>query len=871
MFRIAHLASAFLLTSSAVVHAQPPSAASPDWFPFTISALDDLPAALDLSSLNEKPAGRNGFIRPQGENLTDDRGQPWRYFGTNLTASACFPSAEQAPKIAAHFAKTGINLIRFHFLDQNWTGIQLARTDGQPGLNPEALARLDFFFAELKKNGIFANFNLHVGRVYAGTPQGAPDMSKGVDNIYPPFVDALKDYARDLLTHVNPHTGLAYRDDPAVAIVEVNNENTLLMNSFWPAKVTGPVHESVLKQWQEWTGKTYAGDDAKLRAAWGTKQDTPGPNLLTNGTLKDNATGWTLDQAGGASSAFSPAAEGNGIRLTVAKAGTESWHGQIAHPRVPLTAGKTYRLRFRARASDTHHIFTCTQQDSAPYEVAGLWENFQVTPAWQDYRLTFTAKSTDLSNVSLRFGPATATGWFEFADVYLDEYSDGFLPASATLATGIPLPDEKASTAVLRDYYRFLAEKELDYAKEMHRFLKEDLKVKCLVSHSHIFFGALLGVRREGLASDVVNANAYYWHPEFSGGMWDMKNWTISQAVLSKDATGGVLAELAIQRVAGKPFAITEWDVPAPTDSIAESLPILSSYAAWQGWCGLTLYTFAHSDKEYTDDHFHSFFNYQGHPGKRATIPFAALLFRTGAVAPGKERATFTVPAAALLEDIATNRGNIWSNWRRFFQAIGHDGSQALKRQTAITIDEAAPATTVPAMQNASPKDTPAISDHGQITWGSGDGVARVVSPNLLFATGSLSDRTIPLGPYTLKTENLSGDNFAVCGLIPLDGQPLATSSKLLGLALRRAENEGMGWNANRKTVSDQWGRGPSLVLGYRATLSFPEGTSWRVTPLGPDGQPTQKPSAPTNVWSIAPSDRTVWWLIEKAPAKESP
>ena len=36
-----------------------------------------------------------------------------------------------------------------------------------------------------------------------------------------------KDYARLLLTHVNPYTQLASKDDPAVAMLEINNEVTL--------------------------------------------------------------------------------------------------------------------------------------------------------------------------------------------------------------------------------------------------------------------------------------------------------------------------------------------------------------------------------------------------------------------------------------------------------------------------------------------------------------------------------------------------------------------------------------------------------------------------------------------------------------------
>ncbi len=842
----------------------PPSPTTPGWFPFTISTLDDSPALLDLSSLNDSSAGRHGFIRARGESLTDDRGQPWRYFGTNFVAESCFPTSAEARKIAGHLAKCGINLVRFHFLDENWSGVQLVRKDGQPGLDPEPLARLDFFFAELKKHGIFANLNLHVGRKYPDQPKGAPDMSKGIDNIYPPYVEALKQYARDLLTHVNPHTGLAYRDDPAVAIVEVNNENTLLFNPWWPARVSGPVQDSVRQQWTAWVARKYGSDEAALRTAWGTRMDGSGPNLVKNGALADQAQSWYLDNQGGAQSTLSPAEAGSGIRITATQAGPEVWHTQLLQAAVPVETGKMYRLTFRARSEKPAKTYVSVQQAVPPFASAGLWTLVSLEPEWQDFAYVFTGKDALPGKVNLFIGTNRNLGWFEYADVKLESWTDGFLPAGATVAGGIPLPDDTARQAVQRDYFAFLADTELGYAREMHRFLKEDLKVKCLVAHSHIFFGALFGVRREALASDVVHANAYWHHPSFPAGQWDPKVWEIHQEVLSQDPVGGVLSELAVQRVGGKPFALTEWDIPAPIDSLAEGLPLLSAFASYQGWSGLTLFAWSHTAGDFTSDYYHSYFNYHGHPAKRAGIPFAALLFRTGAVAPGRQRATLTLSLDSLLDDVARNPTNLWSNWRRLYQQAGQDGSLALKRQTAIQILEKS--TAAPKLENTAAPSAPAVTDDGQITWGSADKVARVITPRAVFASGSLGAKSLELGPCRLIAAPLAGDGFGIFGVIALDGQPLEKSKKLLCLALRRSENEGMAWRADRRTVGDQWGRGPSLVLGYEAKVFLPGGdkAAWKISALGPDGNPTQVISTKGSEFPITPEMKTVWWLAER-------
>lgn len=42
------------------------------------------------------------------------------------------------------------------------------------------------------------------------------------------LIELQKDYARKLLLHVNPYTGLALADDPAVITVQINNEESAI-------------------------------------------------------------------------------------------------------------------------------------------------------------------------------------------------------------------------------------------------------------------------------------------------------------------------------------------------------------------------------------------------------------------------------------------------------------------------------------------------------------------------------------------------------------------------------------------------------------------------------------------------------------------
>ena len=135
--------------------------------------------------------------------------------------------------MAAHLARCGVNCVRFHFLDRLAPhGLIDAGRDDTRALDPAQLDRLDFFVAELKKRGIYTNLNLNVGRTYKAG-DGVRDhellgFAKALTYFDPRLLELQKEYARQLLTHRNPYTGNEYRHEPAVAIVELVNENSIV-------------------------------------------------------------------------------------------------------------------------------------------------------------------------------------------------------------------------------------------------------------------------------------------------------------------------------------------------------------------------------------------------------------------------------------------------------------------------------------------------------------------------------------------------------------------------------------------------------------------------------------------------------------------
>ncbi|MBO9551383.1 glycosyl hydrolase family 5 [Pseudomonas sp.] len=204
--------------------------------------LDWRTSPVDLSFLNapEKPAGKRGFVKADGEQLVFADGTPVRFWGTNLSAYSLFRTPDEEIKLQAkRLSALGFNLVRLHHHDSPWVTPNifgdLQKIKDTQTLSDESLKKIDLWIKSLKDEGIYVWLDLHVSR-----PVTAADNIYGFDELPKDhavaglkgylFVNvtlqqALKRFAEQYLTHVNSYTGLAYKDDPAIAAVLITNEN----------------------------------------------------------------------------------------------------------------------------------------------------------------------------------------------------------------------------------------------------------------------------------------------------------------------------------------------------------------------------------------------------------------------------------------------------------------------------------------------------------------------------------------------------------------------------------------------------------------------------------------------------------------------
>ena len=219
------------------------------WPEFSMPWNDNTPGPTDIAYLLPQPAGAMGFVRNVDGHLATGDGKRLRLWGLNLCTQMPLPTLEAAPVVARRLAKFGVNCIRLHAIDHRWPmGIIIRSRQGAQGnrwwggqdeptraLDPEGLARLDYFIYCCKQQGIYLDLNLNVARTFTSADgvMRAEQVrwGKGLTYFDPQLIALQKEYAHELITHINPFTGLRYGDEPAIALIELVNENSLL--EFW--------------------------------------------------------------------------------------------------------------------------------------------------------------------------------------------------------------------------------------------------------------------------------------------------------------------------------------------------------------------------------------------------------------------------------------------------------------------------------------------------------------------------------------------------------------------------------------------------------------------------------------------------------------
>lgn len=807
--------------------------------PFVLPWDDASPGPTDLSSFNEVPAGKHGFVRAgEGGHLYAGN-QRIRFVGVNLCFAGTVPTRDDAPKIAARMAKFGINVVRFHHTETGHFPGGLRRRDvpGSGELHPEALDRFDFLVSELEKRGIYANINLLVGRPFrAGDalPREIESLDwkerHTVGMFFAPMIELQKRYAHQLLGHRNRYTSRTYAEDPGVAFVEINNENGIVLH--WLAgdldRPPKPFADDLARQWNAWLKKRYA-DTGKLHAGWNLRDEPLGTEMLS----KAPARKWNLERHAGADAA--PVSEGEGVvRITVSTPGREAWHVQYVHPGLQLAPGRLYTLSFRAKADRTRRLHVAVGQAHEPWDDLGLRAEVKLTTDWQQVQYTFAARADHNGRVNFSgLGAEAGTTWI--ADASLRPGGSQGLREGETLERGtVPLirrNDARAWPETARtDMVRFLWDTEKRYWETMRRCVKEE------VGYKGIVIGTIIGCSTPNLQAgfDAADAHAYWEHPEFPGRPWDSENWTIRNRSIV-NTPGGVLGMLAMQRVQGKPFTVTEYNHPAPNTYGSEAPLLLAAQASFQDWDAIFLFSYNHSG-HWDARKITGFFDIDQHPAMMANLVPAALLFRGAHVAPAREAIVTNLPANEEPR-IILDHGRPWQQIEP--EVLGLNPAMSLLHRTVLRVGDAPMGGKPPRLSPDALKHL--VSDTREVAWDrrrEGKGVVTIDGARTKAVLGFIDGRSFQLGNVTIAPGRTNQDWCTIC-LSLVEGESFDKPGRALAVATGETLNTGMRFkDESRSSVGRNWGEAPSLVEVVPATITLPVSRSHvEAWSLGETGQ----------------------------------
>jgi hypothetical protein len=260
----------FLVIYSLSVGAQVPDKS---WWSFTYPA-DKAPDSglISLRYLNEIFAGENGFIRlsTDSNSLVNGKGQPMRFWATNGGSLAAEFTDLQLDTLARFLASKGVNLVRYHgAINPRGKNSRLLEADAKE------INNIWRCVAAMKKQGIYtviSPFWPHNGHMGGWVPEewGIEGYS-GQDDLWAVLFfnrklqEAYKSWVKQLYTVTNPYTGIALKDEPAVALIQVENEDAVF---FWTMSDIKPaLAKQVGGQFSDWLKIKY-GNLAAAAAHW---------------------------------------------------------------------------------------------------------------------------------------------------------------------------------------------------------------------------------------------------------------------------------------------------------------------------------------------------------------------------------------------------------------------------------------------------------------------------------------------------------------------------------------------------------------------------------------------------------------------------
>jgi len=234
-------------------------------------------ALLDLRNLNEEEAGESGFLQvdDQGDFILGN-GDPVRLWCVNTNVGREQPwrpkprGRQTEPDLDYHarfLAKRGVNMVRCH----SHINPAIPKEGDGPPIDHVNASEVDWIqrtVAAMKQQGIYTTIS-----PYWANSMQSDDAAWGTDwngrhhallFFDSTMQEAYKAWLKQLFAEPNPHTGMPLAQDPAVGIIQIQNEDSLL---FWTVNnLKGGPRARLGKEFANWASDKYGSLEEALTA-----------------------------------------------------------------------------------------------------------------------------------------------------------------------------------------------------------------------------------------------------------------------------------------------------------------------------------------------------------------------------------------------------------------------------------------------------------------------------------------------------------------------------------------------------------------------------------------------------------------------------
>lgn len=228
-------------------------------------------ALLDLRYLNEKVAGESGFVKltPDGNGFALGNGKPVRFW--SVVTDIYHQSPEAMAQHARFLAKLGVNMVRLH--------TQISSPDPNSAVtavNEKEIDGIQRCVAAMKKEGIYCTISPYWATGKEASQWGIDGYTGHTDLWGLLFFNAklqqgYKAWVKALYTRVNPYTGIPLSQDPAVALIQVQNEDGMF---FWTMQGLHPEQKVLLgKKFGQWLVNRYGSLDSAKQTWQGASNE----------------------------------------------------------------------------------------------------------------------------------------------------------------------------------------------------------------------------------------------------------------------------------------------------------------------------------------------------------------------------------------------------------------------------------------------------------------------------------------------------------------------------------------------------------------------------------------------------------------------